>query len=326
MSDPSIQPRILIVTPEIIYIPGSKSLISGYIKSPTVGISEYLLGLIDDLHELAVEVHVAQPDYRRVFAALSRKKQRALDSKIPGRRVHLAKDRAFFYSNPIDSNHEWENIKISLTFQREVINQIVPWVQPDLIHCCDWMTGLIPAMAKELGIPCVFTVNKAYSAKSSLAYVEDRGIDAAAFWQHLFYDWFPTDYEETRRTNSLDFLLSGVLAADFVMTTTPVYLMDIVKGQNSFFEASLKLLLAQKWKAGCAFTVNHRGTVQLCIDLFERILQRPLVNPQNMNAGKLKKSGLKKTTYRRVFPDRKSRNTNAYGLPDAWEPAQAISP
>ncbi len=56
----------------------------------------------------------------------------------------LAEDRAFYYLRSVYSNYGSENAKIALAFQREIINNIVPYVQPDLIHCNDWMTGLLP--------------------------------------------------------------------------------------------------------------------------------------------------------------------------------------
>ena len=65
-------------------------------------------------------------------------------------RLHLAEDRAFFYLRSVYSNYGSENEKIALAFQREIINNIIPHVQPDLIHCNDWMTGLIPAVARQL--------------------------------------------------------------------------------------------------------------------------------------------------------------------------------
>jgi starch synthase/alpha-amylase len=40
-------------------------------------------------------------------------------------------------------------------------------------------------MAKKIEIPCLFTVQNPGTAKNFLSYIEDRGIDAAAFWQHL---------------------------------------------------------------------------------------------------------------------------------------------
>ena len=74
---------------------------------------------------------------------------------MPDDHIHLARDRAFYYINRVYSAYGEENIKLALAFQREVISHVVPRVQPDLIHCNDWMTGLIPAMSRELGIPCL---------------------------------------------------------------------------------------------------------------------------------------------------------------------------
>ncbi|MCP4218136.1 MAG: glycogen/starch synthase, partial [bacterium] len=187
--------------------------------------------------------------------ALLQDNRSAEGSMIAGSRIHLAKDRLFYYSNPIDSNCDWENTNIALAFQREVGNQIVPRVKPDLIHCHDWMTGLIPAMAKNWGIPCLFTVRSLRSAKSPLSKIEDKGIDGAAFWQHLFYDRYPGNYEETRDTNPLDFLLSGILAAHHVSTTSFTLMSEIFEGRSDFFYSPLRHVLAQKWNAGCACVI-----------------------------------------------------------------------
>ena len=212
------QPRILFVTAEVAFVPARAGNRPDYIGACSGYFGDFLAELITDLLNLGADVHVAQPDYRQLFKTLSHNKLANPSIKLPIDQVHLAEDRAFFYSNTIKSNCEWENIKISLNFQREVINQIAPRVQPDLIHCHDWMTGLIPAAAKEYEITCLFTVQNPDSAKSLLSDVENKGIDAATFWRRLFYDRFPGHYEETRGTNPLDFLLSGVLAAHYVST------------------------------------------------------------------------------------------------------------
>ena len=92
----------------------------------------------------------------------------------------------------------------------QVTNNIIPKVNPDLIHCNDWMTGLIPGMARRLGIPCLFTVHNIHTQKTTLEQIEDRGIDAAEFWNNLYFERQPYNYEESRSTNQVDFLTSGV--------------------------------------------------------------------------------------------------------------------
>ena len=69
-------------------------------------------------------------------------------SNLSNDRIHLAEDRAFYYCDQVYSNYEEENFKLALAFQREVINNIIPQVNPDLIHCNDWMSSLIPLLIK----------------------------------------------------------------------------------------------------------------------------------------------------------------------------------
>jgi starch synthase/alpha-amylase len=137
------------------------------------------------------------PDYRTLFSdqftALIRKELKTIRNRIPQERIHLAEDRAFYYQSRVYLNYEWENIKIALAFQREVINNIIPHVQPDLIHCNDWTTGLVPALARELEIPSLFILHNIHTVNCLLYNIEDRGIDAAEFWHHLYYDRFPVN-------------------------------------------------------------------------------------------------------------------------------------
>ncbi|MGD2271821.1 MAG: glycogen/starch synthase [Desulfobacterales bacterium] len=274
----SNRPRILVVIPETAFIPGGLRKIDSDQNAFRKDFADYWVDLMEALFDGGVDVHVAQPDYRRIFSHLLQSNQNITNSGVPVERIHFAEDRVFFYANPIESNHEWENIKISIAFQREVVNQITPLVQPDLIHCYHWMTGLIPAMARELSIPCLFTINNIHAAKSSLSYIEDLGIDAAIFWKNLYYEQFPTNYEETREANPAYFLLSGVFAAHFVNVDSPILPMDTAEDQGAVFKESLRRALSHKWQAGCAATFNHSVNVQQYIDLYERILKRPLTN------------------------------------------------
>ena len=216
----SKNPRILVVTPEVTYLPDNMGNMANYLSAKAGGLADVSAALIKALFEHGADVHVALPDYRALFNAqcipVVGAALHSIQDTMPDDRIHLAEDRAFFYMDHVYSNYTAENMRISLAFQREVINNIVPRVRPDLIHCNDWMTGLIPAMARQRGIPCLFTVHNIHTTKLLLAEIEDRGIDAAYFWQNLYYTRMAYTYEATRETNPVDMLASGIFAAHFV--------------------------------------------------------------------------------------------------------------
>jgi len=283
-------PRILIVTPEVTYLPDNMGNITKYLKAKAGGLADVSAALISALFDLGADVHVALPNYRAMFnhhlPPIIRKDIRTIKKIIPDDRIHLAEDRAFFYMNRVYSNYGWENMRIALAFQRELINNIVPRVRPDLIHCNDWMTGLIPAMAKEAGIPCLFTIHNIYSMKSLISHIEDRGIDSAYFWKHLYYDRMAYDYEGTREANPVDFLVSGVFAAHFVNTVSPTFLREVIEGRHDFVEAPLKQELTNKFNADCAV-----GILNAPDPSFDPATDEDLVleySPSNHVAGKQK--------------------------------------
>ena len=256
MSETLSNPRVLVVTPEVTYLPHRMGGLASLYTAKVGGLADVSAALISALFEQGADVHVAIPDYRTLFsdklAPVLKKELNRIQRKMPDDRIHLAEDRAFYYINRVYSNYGQQNIKLSLAFQREVINNIVPRVQPDLIHCNDWMTGLIPAMAREHGIPCLFTVHNVHTVKTNLDAIEDRGIDAAYFWQSLYYDNMATSYEQTRETNSVDLLTSGIFAAHFVNVVSPTFLEEIVDGRHNFVEPPIRQELANKVAADCA--------------------------------------------------------------------------
>jgi starch synthase/alpha-amylase len=249
-------PRVLVVTPEVTYLPDRMGNLANFLTAKAGGLADVSAALISALFHQGADVHVALPDYRAIFkdrlSPYLRKEQRTLRQVMPDDRVHLAEDRAFFYLNRVYSSYGDENIRIALAFQREVINNIIPRVQPDLIHCNDWMTGLIPAMARQAAIPCLFTIHNIHTVKTFLENIEDRGIDAATFWNHLYYTDFAQDYETAREHIPVDFLVSGVFAAHFVNTVSKHFLEEIVRGRHSIVEHHLRQELTNKVKAGCA--------------------------------------------------------------------------
>lgn len=256
MNEKPCNPRVLIVTPEVTYLPDRMGGLASFYTAKAGGLADVSASLISSLFEQGADVHVAIPDYRSVFsdklAPVLKNEINRIQDKMPTDRVHLAEDRAFYYINRVYSAYGGENIKLSLAFQREVINNIIPRVQPDLIHCNDWMTGLIPAVAREHGIPCLFTIHNIHTVKTSLAQIEDRGIDAAYFWQNLYFEKMATSYEQVRDSNPVDLLTSGIFGAHFVNVVSPTFLNEIVEGKHPFVEPQIHRELANKFQAQCA--------------------------------------------------------------------------
>ena len=252
-------PRILIVTPEVTVVPQGMGPGSHGISARAGGLGDICSAQIHALYERGVDVHLALPNYRNVFK-ISAQRMPGIDIRrrqreLPQNRIHLAQDRSFYYHPKLFLTVNAANIQIALAFQREVINRIIPEVQPDLIHCYDWMTGLIPAMARQIGIPCLFTLYRTDSPRLLLAAIEERGIDAASFWQHCYYTRMPVNYWETRDTNPVELLTSGVFSAHAVITLSETFQKALVDTGNAHISSALKAEVNGKLRAGRLWAV-----------------------------------------------------------------------
>ncbi|MGE9270493.1 MAG: glycogen synthase [Verrucomicrobiales bacterium] len=251
---PNQRPRILVVTPEITYLPDGMGNLSQRMSAKAGGMADVSASLVQALYDQGADVHVALPNYRQMFhldvASVHDLEYQKVSRALPEQRIHLAEDRVFYHRSRVYSAHE--NHLLSLAFQREVINHIIPQVRPQLIHCNDWMTGLIPAVAKRYGMKSLFTVHNIHTERMTLSAIEDRGIDAADFWNHLYFGRQPYDYLESRETNPVDFLTSGIFAADHVNTVSPTFLSEVVDGRHSHIPGHIVHELWAKCHAGCA--------------------------------------------------------------------------
>ena len=249
------------MTPEATYLPYAHDqsfLVSG---ARAGGLADLSACLMHALYDRRVDVHVAIPDYRNIFRrntlfAEGGGRQRRYE-RFPADNIHLAKDRCFFYQPKLSGLPVAGNIRIALAFQREIINRIIPEVQPDLIHCFDWMTGLIPAAVHNYGIPCLFTLYNLNSAKATLAVIEDRGIDAASFWQNCYFDQMPGRYEDVRNTNPVDFLTSGIFASHAVNMVSTALSRHVLSEQENGLPPGLRGEIRNKHAAGCLHAFNH---------------------------------------------------------------------
>lgn len=252
-------PRLLIVTPEVTYLPEGSGVLSSYLSAKAGGLADVSAMLIKELFEMGIDIHVAIPDYRKIyterlgmFGNLYEEQLKIYMEHLCEERIHLARDRAFYYKNNVYSTYKYDNLKVSLVFQREVINNILLRVRPDLVHCNDWMTGIIPAYLRKINIPSLFTIHNIHTVTTTVAEIEDNGIDAAEFWQHLYYEKMPLSYEESRNNNPVDLLTTGIFASHFINTVSPTFLKEIVEGYHHIIRHPVRQEIRNKYYAGCA--------------------------------------------------------------------------
>lgn len=241
------RPRVLLVTPELSQ---SRFLSSHGKQAPCMkagGLADVNALLVDSLHEAGADVHVAVPHFRCLYQ--------------PGptghsRKLHLCQDREFFYRRSVYEGCPHSNLRASLAFQRDVIQYVLPKLRPDIVHCHDWMTGLVPGAARSMGIPSIFTVHNLHDERTVLSHIEDRGIDAARFWQHLYYQDFPGSYEAVRHHNPVSLLASGILASDQMNTVSHSFLHELERGYHG---APWQIVDSVRGKigAGCAHGISN---------------------------------------------------------------------
>jgi|GEM_PF-441803 len=253
---PTRRPRILIVSPEIAALPASMDMTEREIAAKAGGLADATALLVAALEEMGADVHVALPNYHRLFGhepyQLPQRELRRYHERPEDCRVHLAEDRAFYYQNRVYSPNDDLALHRSLVFQREVIHHIVPRVRPDLIHCNDWTTSLIPAMARRRGIKSLFTLHNIHSHDVTLERIESTGLDAAEFWTQLYFAHPPGCYEQTRGTVPVQLLASAIFAADHVNTVSPGFLREIVDGWHDCVPPSARTEIRSKHASGHA--------------------------------------------------------------------------
>jgi len=68
MSAAVCNPRVLVVTPEVTYLPHRMGGLASFYTAKAGGLADVSAALISSLFEQGADVHVAIPDYRSVFS------------------------------------------------------------------------------------------------------------------------------------------------------------------------------------------------------------------------------------------------------------------
>lgn len=252
-NSPDPGPRILFITPEISYVSKKLSDDAERLRAKAGGLADVSALLVHGLSSAEKDIHLAIPHYRNLFQGRDTLTHPGKRTRISvGDRIHLAEDCKFYRRGGVYQACKEDLLMSALAFQRDLINHIIPRVQPDIIHCNDWMTGLIPAEAKKLGIPTLFTIHNIHTQEATLAQLENTGIPGGDFWDELYYGRFPQSFDESYWTNPIDLLASGISAATHVNVVSPTFLDEVAMGHHANIPPHLSHLLYHKREAGAA--------------------------------------------------------------------------
>ncbi len=130
--------------------------------------------------------------------------------------------RGKIYSNSFDEDERF------ILFSKGVIEtlQRMQWT-PDIIHCNDWQTGLIPLFIKDNyswdkmfdHTATIYTIhNIGYQGRFSKAALLNAEIKAS-----LFYPGGPVEFED-----NVSFMKSGIVFADVINTVSKTYAYEIL--------------------------------------------------------------------------------------------------
>jgi len=143
----------------------------------------------------------------------------SLKKRVP---VYLLENNDYFGTEEIYAGDGLKRfLFFSLTIPA-VISQLD--LRPDIIHCHDWHTALIPLWLKKakMNVPCIFTIhNLAYQGSFDQRFLSDSGLSSV--WQEYISASAPRP--------PLNFMSQGILLAGVVTTVSPTYASEILTPQ-----------------------------------------------------------------------------------------------
>jgi len=227
------QLKILIATPEA--IPFAK----------TGGLADVAGVLPKALNGIGMDARIIMPFYRHVQEGNFKPKQTSVQASVPlglreidipvfeaqasGIATYFLKrdeyyDRKYLYTMP--EGDYFDNAERFILFSRGIIDAIKKLgFRPDIIHCNDWQTGLIPAYLKTIykddpffsNTKTVFTIhNIAYQGQFPASRFPLTGLPQGVFTQEGVEFW-----------GNMNLLKAGIVFSDIVTTVSETYSREI---------------------------------------------------------------------------------------------------
>jgi starch synthase len=142
-----------------------------------------------------------------------------LRRRIP---VYLVENQHYFGTEEIYTKDDLDRFLFFSLSIPAIISQLD--LHPDIIHCHDWHTALVPLWLKKAKreLPCIFTIhNLAYQGSFDQQFFLDSGLSSV--WQEYIPPGAPR--------LPLSFMSQGILLADIVTTVSLTYASEILTPQ-----------------------------------------------------------------------------------------------
>ncbi len=263
-------PVILVATPEIVSLPEHMGNLSNFIGTGDGGgRGDISAAVVTELSPGGVNVHVTLPHYRNLFATLGKISDEEYRAMIRGvqetKRIHFIDYGLFDGAKQVyEERSQLDRLMVrrAVAFMEGILYGLLPTlkIRNDriLLHCNDWMTGLLPSAARSRGIPSLFTCHNIFTALETPHALYEQGIEVDPFLEHLYFERHPDSFpsaEMNYRQNRVDFLTSGLFAATRINTVSPTFLREIAEGAFSEFDLipePVRRVIAKRFGEGAA--------------------------------------------------------------------------
>lgn len=207
--------------------------------SKTGGLADVANSLTLALHRLGVDIRVVTPRYKsvKVYGNEAR-----LNDDIP---VYFIEHEGYFMRNNLygEKTGDYPDNLERFAFYSRRILEILKDIdfKPDIIHCNDWQTALVPVYLKT-----IFKHDPFYDGIKTIFTIHNFGYQGLFFKDEFLKTGLPL---ELFSINGLEFydkvnlLKGGLLFSDIITTVSPTYAKEI---QMSEFGCGLDGILSQR--------------------------------------------------------------------------------
>ncbi|GEM_PF-6009882 len=131
---------------------------------------------------------------------------------------------------------------------------------PKVLVVTPEIAALLETMGPNGAYPIAKATDLADVASAIVRQLFTCGVDTHLalpdYRDHLYFRRLPSNYEESRGENPVDFLVSGIFASSFITTTNPLLWENLGRQQSSIISPDFKREWRRKQRQGCVLDLR----------------------------------------------------------------------